>query len=43
MRSVLRLYNDELRLKNKVLHTIGNIPRCTPVHDLHMAFNLLRA
>jgi hypothetical protein len=28
------------RLRNKVLHTIGNFPRCTPVHDLHGAFNL---
>jgi hypothetical protein len=23
------------RLQNKVLRTNGNIPRCTPVHDLH--------
>jgi hypothetical protein len=28
------------RLQNKVLHTIGNFPRSTPVHDLHMAFKL---
>jgi hypothetical protein len=28
------------RLKNKVLRTIGNFPRPTPVHDLHMAFKL---
>jgi hypothetical protein len=28
------------RLKNKVLRTIGNFPRCTPVRDLHTAFNL---
>jgi hypothetical protein len=27
-------------LKNKVLCTIGSIPRCTPVHDLHTAFNM---
>jgi hypothetical protein len=24
------------RLQNKVLHTIGNFPRCTPVRDLHI-------
>jgi hypothetical protein len=29
------------RLQNKVLYAIGNFPRCTPVRDLHMAFNLL--
>jgi hypothetical protein len=28
------------RLQNKVLRTIGNIARCTPVHDMHTAFNL---
>jgi hypothetical protein len=28
------------RMQNKVLHTTGNFPRCTPVSDLHMAFNL---
>jgi hypothetical protein len=27
-------------LKNKALHTIGNFPRCTPVRDMHTAFNL---
>jgi hypothetical protein len=27
------------RLQNKVLRTIGNFPRCTPVRDLHTAFN----
>jgi hypothetical protein len=27
-------------LQNKVLHTTGNFPRCTPVCDLHMAFHL---
>jgi hypothetical protein len=27
-------------LQNKVLRTNGNSPRCAPVHDLHMAFNL---
>jgi hypothetical protein len=27
-------------LQNKVLRNIGNFPRCTPVRDLHMAFNL---
>jgi hypothetical protein len=30
----------EQSLQNKVLCTTGNFPRCTPVHDLHMAFNL---
>jgi hypothetical protein len=30
------------RLQNKVLRTIRNFPRCTPVRDLHTAFNLLR-
>jgi hypothetical protein len=29
------------RLQNKVLHTIGNFPRYTPVRDLHTAFNIL--
>lgn len=29
------------RLQNKFFCTIGNFPRCTPVHDLHTAFNLL--
>jgi hypothetical protein len=28
------------RLQNKVLRTIGNFPRRTPIHDLHMAFKL---
>jgi hypothetical protein len=28
------------RLQNKVLRTIGNFPRCTPVRDMHTAFNL---
>jgi hypothetical protein len=28
------------RLQNKFLHTTGNFPRCTPVCDLHAAFNL---
>jgi hypothetical protein len=27
-------------LQNKVLRTIGNFPRCTPVHDLYTALNL---
>jgi hypothetical protein len=30
-----------LRLQNKVLRTIGNFPRRTPVRDVHMAFKLL--
>jgi hypothetical protein len=29
------------RLQNNVLRTIGNFPRRTPFHDLHMAFKLL--
>jgi hypothetical protein len=28
------------RLQNKVLHSIGNFPRRTPVCDLYMAFKL---
>jgi hypothetical protein len=28
------------RLQNKFLRPIWNFPRCTPVRDLHMAFNL---
>jgi hypothetical protein len=28
------------RLQNKFLRTIDNIPRCTPVRDLHMVFKL---
>jgi hypothetical protein len=28
------------RLQNKLFRTIGNFPRCTPVRDLHTAFNL---
>jgi hypothetical protein len=28
------------RLQNKVLRTIGNFTSCTPVSDLHMAFNI---
>jgi hypothetical protein len=28
------------RMQNKVLRTIGHFPRCTPVRDLHRAFNL---
>jgi hypothetical protein len=28
------------RLQNKILRTTGNFPRCTPVSDLHTAFNL---
>jgi hypothetical protein len=28
------------RLQNKVLRTIGNLPRRTSVPDLHMAFGL---
>jgi hypothetical protein len=28
------------RLQNKVLRTIGNLPRRTPIPDLHMAFKI---
>jgi hypothetical protein len=28
------------RLQNKVPRTVGNFPRCTPVRDMHAAFNL---
>jgi hypothetical protein len=28
------------RLQNKVLPTIENFPRCTPVRDLHTDFNV---
>jgi hypothetical protein len=28
------------RLQNKVLRTIGNYPRRTPVRDLHLAFQI---
>jgi hypothetical protein len=28
------------RLQNKVLRTIANFPRRTPIRDLHMAFKL---
>jgi hypothetical protein len=28
-------------LQKKVLCAIGNFPRCTPVHSLHISFNLL--
>jgi hypothetical protein len=28
------------RLRNKVLRTIGNLPRCSPVRDLHVAFQI---
>jgi hypothetical protein len=27
-------------LQNRVLRTIGNLPKPTPVHDLHMAFKI---
>jgi hypothetical protein len=27
-------------LQNKILRTIGNFPRCTPVRELYMAFKL---
>jgi hypothetical protein len=28
------------RLQNKVLRTTGSLPGCTPVRDLHTAFNV---
>jgi hypothetical protein len=28
------------RLQNKVLRTNGKLPRCTPIRDLHMAFQI---
>jgi hypothetical protein len=28
------------RLQNKILHTIGNFPRHTPVRDLHRDFKI---
>jgi hypothetical protein len=28
------------RMQNKFLRNTGNFPRCTPVRDLHTAFNL---
>jgi hypothetical protein len=28
------------RMQKKVVRTIGNFPRCTPVLDLHIDFNL---
>jgi hypothetical protein len=28
------------RLQNKVLRSIGNFPKCTPISDLHTAFNI---
>jgi hypothetical protein len=28
------------RLQNKILRTIGNFPRRTPVREMHMAFHL---
>jgi hypothetical protein len=27
-------------MQNKVVRTIGNFPRCTPVRDLHTVFSL---
>jgi hypothetical protein len=31
---------SQSRLQNKVLRTIGNLPRRTPIRDLHMALKL---
>jgi hypothetical protein len=28
------------RLQNRVLRAIGNLDRCTPVHDLHVDFKI---
>jgi hypothetical protein len=33
-------YTEIAALQNKVLRTIGNFPRFTPVRDLHMTFKL---
>jgi hypothetical protein len=30
-----------LRLQNEVLHTTGNLRRCTPTRDFHVAFQIL--
>jgi hypothetical protein len=35
-----RLTIKLLRLQNKVLRTIENFPKCTPVSEMHTAFNL---
>jgi hypothetical protein len=41
MQSVLRILPLKIAARAKqVLHTTGNSPWCTPVHDLCMAFNL---
>jgi hypothetical protein len=29
------------RLENKVLRAIGNLPKCTSVHDMHVAFQIM--
>jgi hypothetical protein len=29
------------RMQNRVLHAIGNLDRCTPVRDLHLASKIL--
>jgi hypothetical protein len=28
------------RLQNKILRTFGNLPRCTPVRDMHVSFQI---
>jgi hypothetical protein len=39
--SIVRLEASKLQhLQNKVLRTIGNVPRRTSVRDLHMAFKI---
>jgi hypothetical protein len=38
--STRELAADTQRLQNKVLRTIGNFPKCTPVGDLHTSFYL---
>jgi hypothetical protein len=36
----ITLHKALIRTVIKVLRTIGNFPRCTPVRDMHPAFNL---
>jgi hypothetical protein len=30
------------RLQNRVLHATGNIDSCTPVREMHVAFNITK-
>jgi hypothetical protein len=39
--TIIKLILQKLeRLRNKALRTIGNLPRRTPVREMHMAFHL---